>query len=476
MSEVLLGYPFDRRAFRSNNRVVKVTPRNHLITVGSARSGKGVSSIIPNLLTWPGSLICYDPKLENTFIAAEHRARIGQRVIILDPFGELQRIYLQRQPNPRFPIEWVTSFNPMLEIDPRADDYEATLTEIADAMIDRGTGQGRDPHWDERSLDLNIGLKADCIETGFPSLIALRHRLMLDHASFLVLVERAKVRERYLTHGGKSAYYYLASFTENNREMQSIFSTARRHTKFLDDRAMARHFEGETNSFRISDLASQRVSLFLGLPPDKLDAYYPRWVRVLLIMLVTAIIRARPRDRVAFFIDEFATALGRIPIIERQFGLGAGLGLILWPYVQSLSQLRGVYGEGFETFLGNAAVKQFFGCGDQFTAEYVSRLLGAYRKPTVQRSFSANGESTSVGETWEQVMRPEEVRRFLTRHSIAFVDEIPHRLRPIKYYEEPFFAGRFRTPPEYTQAPAAQAAEAAAPSRAGPRQGFHIAE
>ncbi len=38
MAEILLGYPFKRPAFRSDRRVMKIAPRNHLITVGAARS------------------------------------------------------------------------------------------------------------------------------------------------------------------------------------------------------------------------------------------------------------------------------------------------------------------------------------------------------------------------------------------------------------------------------------------------------
>ena len=49
----------------------------HLLTVAPTRSGKGVSSIIPNLLTYQGSVIVIDPKGEN---ARESRRRGGVKV------------------------------------------------------------------------------------------------------------------------------------------------------------------------------------------------------------------------------------------------------------------------------------------------------------------------------------------------------------------------------------------------------------
>ena len=45
----------------------------HALTFGTTRSGKGVSTIIPALLTYGGSMLVLDPKLENAWITAPHR-------------------------------------------------------------------------------------------------------------------------------------------------------------------------------------------------------------------------------------------------------------------------------------------------------------------------------------------------------------------------------------------------------------------
>src|SRR5262249_44652193 len=152
--------------------------------------------------------------------------------------------------------------------------------DIADAIVDRANAQ-KDPHWDDSAMELINGCTADAIECGEPNLPAVRRRLMQPRESFLAMVAAAQARAPNLPHGGKSAYYFLAPFTADNREMQSIFSTARRHAKFVDDRALIRHFTPERNSFRLADIATTPTTLYIGLPPDKLDAYYPRWVRVM---------------------------------------------------------------------------------------------------------------------------------------------------------------------------------------------------
>lgn len=58
----------------------------HLLTMAPTRTGKGVGTIIPNLLTADRSVICIDPKGENAKIAGRARQRFGP-VHVLDPFG-----------------------------------------------------------------------------------------------------------------------------------------------------------------------------------------------------------------------------------------------------------------------------------------------------------------------------------------------------------------------------------------------------
>lgn len=59
----------------------------HLLTVAPARSGKGISVVIPNLLHWQGSLFVTDPKGELAAVTGPHRQNgFGQKVYILNPW------------------------------------------------------------------------------------------------------------------------------------------------------------------------------------------------------------------------------------------------------------------------------------------------------------------------------------------------------------------------------------------------------
>ena len=63
------------------------TGDGHLITLARTGAGKGVGCIIPALLRYPGPAIVIDPKGENYQVTARRRRELGQKVLLLDPFG-----------------------------------------------------------------------------------------------------------------------------------------------------------------------------------------------------------------------------------------------------------------------------------------------------------------------------------------------------------------------------------------------------
>ena len=58
---------------RHRRRPLRVATDRHALTIAPTRSGKGVGAVIPNLLTYPGSIICIDPKGECAAIAARRQ-------------------------------------------------------------------------------------------------------------------------------------------------------------------------------------------------------------------------------------------------------------------------------------------------------------------------------------------------------------------------------------------------------------------
>ena len=63
----------------------------HLITIAGSRAGKTATMLIPNLRRYAGSMLVIDPKGELAEKTAVHRALMGHKVHILDPFGEVEK-------------------------------------------------------------------------------------------------------------------------------------------------------------------------------------------------------------------------------------------------------------------------------------------------------------------------------------------------------------------------------------------------
>src|SRR6266851_9748282 len=68
--------------------LLRLPQYSHVLLVGGTGSGKGVSIIIPNLLSYSrGGLICFDTKGDLFESTSERRAAMGQRVVRLAPFN-----------------------------------------------------------------------------------------------------------------------------------------------------------------------------------------------------------------------------------------------------------------------------------------------------------------------------------------------------------------------------------------------------
>src|SRR3546814_10250502 len=58
----------------------------HVATIAGTREGKGVASVIPNLIANPGAVVVFDPKGENFLVTGRARRARGRKVYRLDPF------------------------------------------------------------------------------------------------------------------------------------------------------------------------------------------------------------------------------------------------------------------------------------------------------------------------------------------------------------------------------------------------------
>ena len=303
----------------------------HLLTMAPTRTGKGVGTIIPNLLTADRPMICVDPKGENARITGRARQKFGP-VQVLDPFA--------------FTGRRSSAFNPLAMLDPHSLDVAEDASALADALVFDEPGMAGEAHWNEEAKVLIAGLLLEIVAAEplrRRHLATLREYLTLAPEQFAALLKRMQDSDAARGLVVRAANRHLG---KSDREAAGVLSAAQRHTHFLDSPRMTAILS--RSDFRFADLKRSNMTVFIVLPPDRLSTY-SRWLRLLVSQSLLEMARdpAKPAALVLYLFDEF-TSLGHLAPVERAMGLMAGYGVQLWPILQDIHQLRATYGHRAE--------------------------------------------------------------------------------------------------------------------------------
>lgn len=358
-----------------DDAVIGLDDDRGLLTIASNRSGKGRAAIIPNLLTWPGSVVVVDPKGTNAAVTAARRGKgggrvtesLGQPVHVLDPFGIVAGVQS-------------AAFNPLSSVDLAGNRAKEDIGLIADALV-VSTGPG-DSHWDEGARSILSGIIAHLLSVyasplrvldhpkKMPSLVDVRKALRQDPEGLDSLF--GAMMKNPVAGGIAQAAAALIS-TAGTNERGALFTTTLRNTAWLDSVAMAEVLG--RSDFKMSDLKTAPMSVYVVLPPDLLDEH-SRFLRLFVNLTVRAASQGgKSRVPILLVMDEFY-ALGSLGSLAKASGALAGYGLKLWPILQNLSQLRELYPQNWQTFFANAGAVQIFGVNDRATAQEIVATLG----------------------------------------------------------------------------------------------------
>lgn len=323
----------------------------HLLTVSKTRGGKGVSSVIPNLLDHPGSVVCIDVKGENYGITARYRERFGA-VLALSPFGKES-----------------ASYNPLDFVRQGPDEIDDTAL-IASLIV--VPGQTDDAFWEREARALLTGLIQYVIRHADPAKRNLAEVRRL-------LTQGPDETTQLFTNMLNSPHWWIRRsaktfLQKEDKERSGVISTAQSHTKVFDSPRFAR--VTSQSDFDLEDLKRGVASLYVIVPPHQVPVYRP-WLRLMVGLTTAAMTRVpfSPKVPVLFLLDEFPS-LGRMPVDG--FSYLAGYGVRLWVFTQSLGHIESLYGKKAETIFSNCGVLQAWAVApsDIATAERLSKTLG----------------------------------------------------------------------------------------------------
>ncbi len=133
------------------------------------------------------------------------------------------------------------------------------------------------------------------------------------------------------------------------------------------------------SDFSCADLKTGNPCVFICAPVTDIQTKLSGFVRAL-TMMTAYTFQNMPNGRrgkipCLFLIDE-APSLGRIEMFETASAVFRHFGIRLVMIMQDLGQLKKVYPDNWETFLGSAECNIWMSTSHQFTLEYLSKLLG----------------------------------------------------------------------------------------------------
>ena len=340
----------------------------HVLLVAPSRSGKGVSVIVPTLLTWSASMVVHDLKGELHALSAGWRAQhANNRIIRFDPAA---------------PADKTHKFNPLSELRIGAN-YEVADAQNAATIIVDPDGKGLHDHWTKTAHALLTGVLLYCMYKSRDAGDPTRHTANLYDVAYALSDPSRPVAELYDDMiqnafgigGGQHPVIAAAGRDMLNRpdaERGSVLSTTMSYlTLYRDPMVKA---NTSCSDFSVSDLmhGERPMTLYLVIRPADKDRLRP-----LMRLMITLILRrltsrelvvehGQPKQdyqhRLLLLLDEFAS-LGKLDIIRENLAYIAGWGINALISMQNRQQFLESFGRDDSTTAQCKVAWLFRPCG-----------------------------------------------------------------------------------------------------------------
>jgi type IV secretion system protein VirD4 len=460
----------------------------HILCFAPTRSGKGVSLILPTLLSWTHSILVLDIKGENYALTAGWRASLGHRVLKFDPAA----------------AEGSTRFNPLAEMRVGTGRDIADCQNIANMIIDPD-GKGLKDYWQRAGwawlstaiLHVLYRVQRDegrtaCLADVFGFLSGIgTEEADVDDDGFVAMLDDMIAFD----HGSEAINHEVRRGATDMRrkapqERSGVHSNAVVGMAVFADPIIAANTS--ESDFAIGDLMNGEApaALYLMVPPSDIDRLRPV-LRVMMNLILRRLTETMAfedgaakkhyKHRLLLMLDEF-TSIGKLDIMEKALAYMAGYGLKAFVIVQDIAQLHQAYGKD-ESITSNCHVRTAFAPNRLETARHLSDLAGKTTVMQDKRSRSGKlGDQHSVSDSRHEqgraLMTPDEVMRLRGLRKRRFLGGVrPGEAlifvagsRPIRgvqrlYFQDKRLRRRAAMPPPATEAEAREAAEALSPVR-----------
>jgi type IV secretion system protein VirD4 len=294
---------------KAPRHLVRLNTAVHTCVFAPTGVGKGVSCVIPHLLTNTDSCVVIDFKGELAKITAAARRRMGQKVVVLDPY--------------RVVTDNPDTFNFFDSIDPESALAIDDCRDGAESLVVR-TGQEKEPFWNDAAESWLTAMSA--------MLVYLKPTVTANLAELKTLLSDTTLREQAIKRmidsdawDGVLSRLGLALTHSKDKELNSTLTSTLRHLRWVDSPAIAE--STHASSFNPAELVTGKMTIYLVLPPDRMRSE-AGLLRLWVSSLFRAVIRCGLQDthKVNFILDE-ASSLHKMDSIDDAIDKYRGYGI-----------------------------------------------------------------------------------------------------------------------------------------------------
>lgn len=418
---------------RQKKDFLRLPGSEFVMLAAPTRSGKGVSFVIPNLLTFPDSAVVLDIKGENYRLTSQFRKKhLKNKIIYFNPFSENSH-------------RW----NPLSYI---SDDERYRINDIMNlaVMIFPSSNDDKDGFWIDTGRDFFLGLALLVLET--PSLPKTMGEIIrqasgkgqepIEYLNSILSIRQKS--DLPLSEKCVNALNSFLSAPENTRGniMKTFSGKLRRWENTIVDKATS------GDDFDLRDIRKKKMSIYIHIDPANMEQA-EFLVNLFFTQLINENIKELPESnpelkiKCLIMLDEFAAA-GRIGIVAKSVGFMAGYNLRLVIVIQDKTQLESAYDKDAHNIISNMGAVIYFTPHDIKEAEEYSKMIG-YNTVSSRSVSRPGGQRTSTTESPHQraLMLPQELLEMERTKELVRRAGIPMiQAEKIQYFKEKYFQER----------------------------------